>query len=86
MHFDDFIAQQILKTDDPAWRNSASRQPVRRLLRTLWRTLWRGARRVALGIDAFSSVRHGIEVPADHGARNRPPSVPCHCGSGVGRP
>ncbi|EHR51311.1 hypothetical protein SacmaDRAFT_3075 [Saccharomonospora marina XMU15] len=72
MYFDDFIARQILKTDDPVSRYGA-RLPIRRLLRTLWS----GARGMAWGIDAFSSVWHGIDVPADHGARSRAPSVPC---------
>lgn len=71
MYFDDFIAQQILKTNDsPSSRHGGARQPIRRLLRTLWSR----ARQFAWGIDAFASVRHGIDVPADHGARSRPPS------------
>jgi len=71
MYFDDFIAQQILKTaDSPSSRRGGVQLPIRRLLRTLWRR----TRRLAWGIDAFSSVRHGIDVPADHGARRRPPS------------
>lgn len=71
MYFDDFIAEQILTTND-----SSSSHDVRaqRPIRRLFRTLWSGARLVAWGIDAFSSVRHGIDVPPGHGARSRPPS------------
>ena len=43
---------------------------VRRLLQALWR----GVRQVAWGIDAASSIRHGIALPPDHGARRRPVS------------
>ena len=75
MYFDDFIAQQIMKTNDPSpWHDVGARQPIRHLLRTLWS----GIRRVAWGIDAFSRVSHGIDVPPDHGARNRPTSSPRH--------
>jgi len=71
MYFDDFIAQQILQTNDsPSSRHSRAEPPFRGLLRSLWRR----ARQLAWGIDAFSSVRHGIDVPADHGARR--PSSP----------
>ncbi|MPY83746.1 MAG: hypothetical protein GEV00_10585 [Actinophytocola sp.] len=71
MYFDDFIAHQILQTDDsPSSRLAGAQPPDRGLLRSLWRR----ARQLAWGIDAFSSVRHGIDVPADHGARSRPPS------------
>jgi hypothetical protein len=69
MYFDDFIAEQIDKTNrSPSSHHVGGQQPIRRLLRTLWS----GVRQVAWGIDAFSSVRHGIEVPPDHGARSRP--------------
>ena len=75
MHFDDFIAQQTLKTNDPSASDVVdARHPLRRLLRTLWS----GVRQVAWGIDAFSSVQHGIDVPPDHGARSRPPRLPRH--------
>jgi hypothetical protein len=70
MYVDDFIAQQIMKTNDPSpSHHVGAQQPIRRLLRTLWS----GVRQVAWGIDAFSRVRHGIDVPPDHGARSRPP-------------
>ncbi len=49
-----------------------AQQPIRRLLRTLWS----GLRQFAWGIDAFSSVRHGLDVPPDHRARNRFASTP----------
>ncbi|GAA5118152.1 hypothetical protein [Haloechinothrix salitolerans] len=75
MYFDDFIAEQILKNNGSSSSHDVrAKQPIRRLLRALWR----GARQFAWGIDAFSSVRHGIDVPPDHGARNRPPSPPRH--------
>ncbi|RSM55166.1 hypothetical protein DMH03_33850 [Amycolatopsis sp. WAC 01376] len=73
MYFDDSIAQEIPKTHDPSSSNDVRAQrPIRRLLRALWS----GARQVAWGIDAFSSVRHSIDVPPDHGARNRPRRCP----------
>lgn len=69
MYFDDFIAQQTMRTDTPIRsRHVGARRPARRTLRSLWR----GIRQLAWGIDAFSSVRHGIEVPPEHGARVRP--------------
>ncbi|MDV6013786.1 hypothetical protein [Haloechinothrix sp. LS1_15] len=78
MHFDDFIAQQLLKANDSSSsQHVGAQRPIRRLLRALWS----GARQVARGVDAFSSVRHGIDVPPDHGARHRPPSSPRHLGS-----
>lgn len=71
MHSHDFIADQTLKTNArQASPSVATHQHVRRLLRALWS----GVRQVAWGIDAYSRVRHGIEVPPDHGARNRPSS------------
>ncbi|MBA0127805.1 hypothetical protein H0B56_19845 [Haloechinothrix sp. YIM 98757] len=75
MYFDDFIADQTLKTNDSSSSHDVrAQQPIRRLLHTLWS----GARQVAWGIDAFSSVRHGIDVPPDHDARSRRASEPCH--------
>jgi len=75
MHFDDFIAQQVMKINDPSHSHDVgAQQPIRRLLRTLWS----GVRKVAWGIDAFSRVSHGIDVPPDHGARSRPPGAPRH--------
>ncbi|TDC80598.1 hypothetical protein E1193_17305 [Micromonospora sp. KC606] len=75
MYFDDFIAQQFMKTNDSSSSHYVgAQQPIRRLLGTLWG----GIRQVAWGIDAFSRVRHGIDVPPDHGARSQPPSVPRH--------
>jgi hypothetical protein len=76
MYFDDFIAQQIMQTSDASSSSHyvGAQQPIPHLLRTLWS----GVRQVACGIDAFSSVRHGIDVPPDHGARSRPRSVPRH--------
>ena len=69
MYIDAHIAQQTMQTDHThASHNLADEQPTRRLLRTFWS----GLRQVAWGIDAFSSVWHGIDVPPDHGARNRP--------------
>jgi hypothetical protein len=84
MYLDDFIAQQIMKTNDASSTHDVgAQQPIRRLLRTLWS----GVRQVAWGIDAAASVWHGIEVPPDHGARSRPPSVPRHPRpSGVSHP
>ncbi len=80
MYFDDFIAQQIMKTNDSSPSHYVgARQPIRRLLRTLWS----GIRQVGWGIDAFSSVRHGIDVPPDHGARNRPTSSRPRCARAV---
>jgi hypothetical protein len=73
MYFDDFIAQQIMETNDPPFSHHAgAQQPTRHLLGTLWS----GIRQVAWGTDAFSSVRHGIDMPPDHGARSQPPPVP----------
>jgi hypothetical protein len=73
MYIDDFIAQQTMKTNDPhASHYVSGEQPIQRLLRTLSS----GLRQVAWGIDAFSSVWHGIDVPPDHGARSRPPEAP----------
>lgn len=75
MYFDDFIAQQTMKTNTPSSaRDGGAQRPIRRPLRSLGR----GIRQLAWGIDAFSSVRHGIDVPPDHGARNRPRSAPRH--------
>lgn len=75
MYFDDFLAQQVMKSDDPyTSHRDAGEQPVRRLLRSMWR----GLREVAWGIDAFSSVWHGIDVPPEHGARSRPPEAHRH--------
>ncbi len=75
MYLDDLIAQQTMKTNNPSSSPCVgAQQPIRRMLRTLWS----GLRQVAWGIDASSSVRHGIDVPPDHGARNRFPSVPHH--------
>jgi hypothetical protein len=75
MYFDDFIARQIMQTDDSSSSHYVgAQQPIPHLLHTLWS----GVRQVAWGIDAFASVRHGIDVPPDHGARSRPPSVPRH--------
>jgi hypothetical protein len=69
MYFDDFIAHQVMRTTAPSSSHHAGTpQPTRRLLRGLWS----GVRQLAWGIDAGSSVRHGIEVPPDHGARSRP--------------
>lgn len=75
MYFDDFIAQQIVKTNGsrPS-RYAGARRPIRGLLGTLWS----GIRQVAWGIDAFSSVRHGIDVAPDHGARSQPSSARHH--------
>lgn len=38
---------------------------------SLLRTVWNGVRQIAWGIDAYSSLRHGIDLPPDHGARRR---------------
>lgn len=71
MHFDYLTTQQIMKTNDPSSsRDVGAQQDIPRLLSTLWN----GVRQVAWGIDAYSRVWHGIEVPPDHGARNRPTS------------
>lgn len=75
MYFDDFIAEQLLQPNGShPTHDRRAQQPIRRLLRTLWN----GARKAAWGIDAFSSVQHGIDVPPDHGARHRPPTPPRH--------
>ncbi|SEE76366.1 hypothetical protein [Ruania alba] len=71
MHSDDFLAQQVMKANNPA---SARHARDRHAVRSLFGTLWRGIRHVAAGIDAFSSVWHGIEVAADHESRYRPAS------------
>jgi hypothetical protein len=73
MSFDNVITQQSMRTHDSSSSHPrGAPQPIRWLLRTLWS----GVRQVAWGIDAFSSVRHGIDVPPNHVARSRPPSVP----------
>jgi hypothetical protein len=66
MHLDDLIAQETMKIGDSS---SAHHLGAQDALRRLLDTLWSGVRQVAWGIDAFSSVRHGIDVPPDHGAR-----------------
>lgn len=48
----------------------------RQLARLFLRSTWRAARQVFWGIDAASRLRHGLDVPADHGAR-RETSVTC---------
>lgn len=68
MYFDDFIAQQVSQTNEATASHRGAPQPLRRLLRALWS----GIRHIAWGIDAFSRVQHGIDVPPDHGARSRP--------------
>jgi hypothetical protein len=68
MFFDDFIAQQTLKTIDSSYPH---RGGVPRPRRGLLSTLWSGLRQIAWGIDAMSSIRHGVEVPPDHGARRQ---------------
>lgn len=69
MHFDDFIAQQILNTThSPSTQHRDARQPIRRLLHTLRNY----AHQLASGIDASSSIQHGINLPANHGARRQP--------------
>ena len=76
MHFDDVTAQRIMKTNDPSSsRDVGAQQHIRRLLSTLWN----GVRQVAWGIDALSRVWHGIDVPPDHGAGNRPASSRPRC-------
>ena len=68
MYFDDFIAEQVMKTTHlSASHDISTQQPIRRPLRTLWS----GITQVA--VDAFSRVTHRIDVPPDHGARTRPP-------------
>lgn len=47
---------------------STDRHPVRLLLDAAWRA----ARQVWWGVDAASRLRHGMDVPADHGARREP--------------
>jgi hypothetical protein len=80
MHFDDFTAQQIMKTNDPSSsRDVGAQQHIRRLLSTLWN----GVRQGAWGIDAFSRMWHGIDVPPDHGARHRPTSSGPRCARAV---
>ncbi|QOR70741.1 hypothetical protein IM660_19600 [Ruania alkalisoli] len=70
MHSDDFLAQQVMKAN-----NANDLTPVRRddrpAVLMMAAALWRGVRHLASGIDAFSSVWHGIEVPADHESRDR---------------
>ncbi len=70
MHSDDFLAQQVMKAN-----NANDLTPVRRddrpAVLIMAAALWRAIRYLASGIDAFSSVWHGIEVPADHESRHR---------------
>ncbi|UFU06519.1 hypothetical protein [Ruania halotolerans] len=72
MHSDDFLAQQMMKANNPATVRHGNDRPA---VQSLFAMLWRGIRHVASGIDAFSSVWHGIEVPADHESRHRTPSA-----------
>jgi hypothetical protein len=73
MYSDDFIARKTKSTNDPSLLHAdGGQQPIRGLLRTLWNCV----RQVAWGIDAYSRVMHGIDVPPDHGARNRPAAAP----------
>ena len=75
MSFNDFLAQQSTTTDAPS---SLPSEGAQQLVRRLLRTLWSGVRQVAWGIDAFSRVSHGMEVPPDHGARSRRQGAPSH--------
>jgi hypothetical protein len=69
MYYDDFIARQTIKANNPSPSHRAREQKT---TRGLLPALWRGVRQIAWGIDAFSSVTHGVSVPPDHGARRRP--------------
>lgn len=69
MYFDDFIAEQVMAAHHSA-RGRDRRAPQRA---GLLRTMWNGVRQVAWGIDAYSTLRHGIDLPPDHGARRRHP-------------
>jgi hypothetical protein len=56
--------------------HTAAGRSARPLVRLLLGAVWRAARQVLWGVDAASRLRHGMEVPADHGARREPRVTP----------